>query len=643
MAGFEQIDEVLRRAGRRRRWQRAWRGFWFGLLLGGAGWLVVLGLYKAFPLPVASLGWGGVLGVLAPLIGFAAGWMRAESPLATARWLDLRQGFQERLSTAVELNHRQDNSSWGQLVVADAARRLDVVNLRALLPHHLPRTARYTVLVLALGAGLGFVPEYRSATHLQQERERQAAREAGQRLVELTRRTLEKRQPVLEATEKSLEAVEELGKQMVRRPLGKEEALRDLAKLTEHVEDQLREMGQKPALRAMERSARSSDANTPASAQDLEQQIEALQRQMNGKTPDAGGLEKLADALRKAQRAASQMGAGSEGQDAAQADLADSLADMARMAADLGASLPGLEAALEALKAGQIDQMLKNLDVASEDLQQLLNMAQAMKQMQQQAAQLGKNLKEQLERGQAAPASSRLRQMAKELMSGQTSPEKMQQMMKELSEALVPAGQYGKVQDLLKQGLQQMQAGQAGQAAGSMNAAAKELEDLMQQLADAQDLQSTLDALKRAQMCVGNGNCWGQCQGLGQKAGTKPGGKPGRGVGTWGDDSLTMTPQDTGLWDNSGIERPDLDPRGLTDRGEGNPPEGLLPTRVKGQFNPGGPMPSITLKGVSIKGQSRVALQEAVSAAQTEAQSALSQDEIPRAYQGAVRNYFDDL
>ena len=54
-------------------------------------------------------------------------------------------------------------------------------------------------------------------------------------------------------------------------------------------------------------------------------------------------------------------------------------------------------------------------------------------------------------------------------------------------------------------------------------------------------------------------------------------------------------------------------------------------------------MPSITLKGLSIKGQSSVPYQEAASAAQAEAQSALNQDQVPRAYQGAVRDYFDDL
>jgi hypothetical protein len=103
-----------------------------------------------------------------------------------------------------------------------------------------------------------------------------------------------------------------------------------------------------------------------------------------------------------------------------------------------------------------------------------------------------------------------------------------------------------------------------------------------------------------------------------------------------------MDPEDTGLWDNSGVERPDLDPRGLTER-EARLNDALTGTRVKGQMNPGGPMPSITLKGVSIKGQSRVQYEEAVTSAQGEAQSALSHDQVPRNYRGAVKDYFDDL
>ena len=54
-------------------------------------------------------------------------------------------------------------------------------------------------------------------------------------------------------------------------------------------------------------------------------------------------------------------------------------------------------------------------------------------------------------------------------------------------------------------------------------------------------------------------------------------------------------------------------------------------------------MPSITLKGVSVKGRSTVEFEQAATAAQEEARSALNQDRVPRPYRGAVRDYFDDL
>jgi flavin-binding protein dodecin len=119
-----------------------------------------------------------------------------------------------------------------------------------------------------------------------------------------------------------------------------------------------------------------------------------------------------------------------------------------------------------------------------------------------------------------------------------------------------------------------------------------------------------------------------------------PGGRGGSGVGTWADDS--------GLYPNwaSGENtenRPAMDGRGLTDRGTPQLADNLNPTKVHGQVSPGGQMPSITLKGLSIKGSSKVSYEEAASAAQNEAQSALNHDQVPRAYQGAVKDYFDDL
>ena len=128
--------------------------------------------------------------------------------------------------------------------------------------------------------------------------------------------------------------------------------------------------------------------------------------------------------------------------------------------------------------------------------------------------------------------------------------------------------------------------------------------------------------------------------------GHKPGGKPGSGVGTWADEN--------GGWGYNGQQTAKTGTipestgrtwmaRELTDRGEGEINDALKPDKVKGQFSPGGQMPSITLKGVSIKGQSKVAYEDAAVAAQGDAQSALSQEKVPRAYQGAVRDYFDDM
>jgi hypothetical protein len=143
-------------------------------------------------------------------------------------------------------------------------------------------------------------------------------------------------------------------------------------------------------------------------------------------------------------------------------------------------------------------------------------------------------------------------------------------------------------------------------------------------------------------MCVGTCQGWGKCN----NPGFNPkGSKPGSGVGTWADETAGWgyDGQISDRWDNSGIVRPDMASRGQTDRGDGELSDALKPTKVKGQFSPGGQMPSITLKGVSIKGTSKVAYEEAVAAAQSDAQSALSQEKVPRAYQGAVKDYFDDL
>lgn len=643
MSELLQVEQAVARAAARLRWQRAWRGLWQGLLAGAGVWLVGLGVYKALPLPEVTLVWTVLAGVLCVLGGGLWGFGRPIAPLAAARWLDAQLRLKERLSTALELAREGRAGEWQALVARDAAEHAARLNLRELLPWQLPRTSRGVLLLLALTAGLGLVPEYRSQAHLQRQREQAAVKDVGRNLAAVTRRTLEKRTNALEATRQTLQAVNELGQRLEQRPAPRDDALRQVAHVTEKVRQEVRELAQNPALRALERAARSGSQSTPASAEQLRQQQEALQKALGGQEPRPDALDQLRRELQKAQQAAAGL-RGEESRAAAEAreNLARSLAQMARQAQQLGAALPHLEEAIAALEAGQIDKVLRDLQVAEKDLEQLRQMAQALQQMQQQAAQIGKDLAEQLEKGQGEAALERLARMIQQLKSGQISSADLEALRREVERAARPGEQYGQVGEFLKQAARQMQWGEQPNAAQSLAEAAREIENLMQQLADAQDLQATLRALQRAQMCIGNGQSWAQGRSLG-RPGAGKGGRPGRGVGTWADEDTWLDEvPDTGQWDNSGIERPDQAPRGITER-EAELSSNLDPTRVRGQFNPGAPMPSITLKGVSLKGQSTVALGEAIQAAQSEAQAAVSQDRIPRAYQGAVRDYFDDL
>jgi hypothetical protein len=228
------------------------------------------------------------------------------------------------------------------------------------------------------------------------------------------------------------------------------------------------------------------------------------------------------------------------------------------------------------------------------------------------------------------------------MQMGNISGQQLQKIAQEAAKAAKAGDQYGKVGELLRKAAQQTQSGNKKDGAENLAQAEKELKDLMEQMGDAQAMMSDLQSLQKAGMCVGNGQCWGNGK-PGSSTASSKSSKGGKGVGTWSDnDAWSMPDEISDLWDNSGINRPDQAGRGNTDR-DINTPDTLVPTKVKGQMQPGGAMPSITLKGVSIKGESRVQFTEAVAAAQSEAQAALSQEQVPKAYKNSVRDYFDDL
>ncbi len=661
MSSLQLIEQTLKRTALRMRLERLWHALWRGLLVGGSLWLLVFALYKLAPIPVGSLYAAGSLALFIPLAWAATAACRKISLLETARFVDARKELKERFSTALEISGSSTgDAAWKELVIADAARQVSGIDARQLLPLNFPAVSRWALLIGVLGAGLGFIPEYRTKAFVEKKEQQANIRNTGKQLAQLTRQNLAQRPPALEPVQKALEAVAETGEKLTKQTLTRSDALKDLASVTDKINQENRALEQNPALKRMEKAARESNTGGLPSPSELQKQLQGLQNALGKTAPDPDKLDKLGKALQKMQQSAANMpNKDSAGAQAAREQLAQAMSELAKQAEDMGASLPGLEEAIKALQADQTDLLLRDLQAATHDLEKLKDMAKAMQNLQQQMAKLGKDLAEQLKNGQAQAAQSTLKKMMDQLKESNPSKDQLQKTLDEISKAIDPAQQYGKAGDYLKEATAAMKQGKNGEAAQSLAKAAQELDKMMQQMADAQALRDALDALQRAQMAIAMNKNWSECkmgspcsacngQGCAKCKGRGWGHEGGRGaggVGTWADDETGWTyfPEHQDAVDNSGITRPDMEGRGLTDRGEGEHNPNLMPTKVRGQISPGGSMPSITLKGVSIPGQSSVQFEEAAKAAQSDAQSALNQDQVPRAYRGAVRDYFDDL
>ncbi len=646
MSQLQVIETALKGAARRQRTARALQGLFYGLLVGATLALIVSGVYHVRPLPMWSVLVAAFLPFPFMLAGALIGASRKLTLSQTARWVDRRQHLQERLSTALEVagDEKDRSGAWGSLVISDAAAHAKSLDPRRMIAFKLPRVARWAAVILALLAGLGFVPEYRSPNYKKLQAEQQNVKDTAKQLADLTRRSLEVRPPVRPETQKSLEAVASMADQMTRATFTRNEALKELSNMADKVKDDLKELQKDPALRRMEETARNAGGADPQTGAGLQKQMESLQKQLGTPVGNPEAMDKIKKELDKLQEAAKAMAdKNSPGSESDKQKMSEALSALSRQMQEMGMQMPQLDDAISAMANNQTDLVLKDLQAATTDLEKMRDMAKSLQQLQQQMEKLGKDLAEQLKNGQPEAAQQTLQKMSDQLKNSSLSQEQKQQIMKDVAAAVPPAANYGNVADKLKQAGQQMQAGKNPDASKSLADAAQELGKLMQQMGDAQQMMAELENLNKASQCVG------QCQKWGMGTCNKPGvgdgnNRPGGGVGTWANENGGWMYDGTWSdhWDNSGFARPDLAPKGHSDRNS-DLNEGLSPTKVKGQFSPGGNMPSITLKGVSIKGASKVEYEAAAAAAQSDAQSALNQEKVPRAYQGAVRDYFDDI
>ena len=120
---------------------------------------------------------------------------------------------------------------------------------------------------------------------------RKTSRTPGKQLAELTRRNLEKRTPALEPTQKALEGVVQMGDQLAKKSLTRDEALKDLANVAEKLREELRDVGSDPALKKLQQAARNPTGADSQTGAGLQKQMEALQKQLGTPTgnPEALG------------------------------------------------------------------------------------------------------------------------------------------------------------------------------------------------------------------------------------------------------------------------------------------------------------------------------------------------------------------
>ena len=644
MSEKQVIDAKIQAATRQRKILLGWRCMWRGLLIGVCLWLVALVVFKIVPISHSALLWAGFAGLALPVGGLIYGLAKRFAVGDTARWLDLKTGLKERLGTAVELaDGKAARTDWSDLVLRDAALAARQIEPGKLIPLRVPKKGHWILLLLVVCVGLGFVPEHRSQAYLDQQRDAVIIKDVGRNLDALTKLQIKMSPPHFESTEESLESVQELGRELKRGKLARDEALAKLSNLAEQLRGQSSTLGQAQTLKKLQQMATASPGAAQQSTTSMQRQLDEFKQSLGDaqhtKPQQFDTLKSKMDAIKNA--AAGLPSADSpEGKQARQ-QLEKSMADLAKMADQMGLELPNIDQALQALESSDIDQFLKNLSIAGEDLKKMADLAEAMRNMQMQMAEVGKTLGEQLEKGQVPAALESLQEMISKLDSALLAPEQLERMIQELQEALEPAESFGDCSSCLSSARNKAKAGDKAGASKSLAEAAEQLKKVLQQMDDMQNMMAALQNLERAQLAVGN------CQTFGSSKSQVTGSsnnKPGGGVGTWGNDSYQLTPDDLAQrWDNSDFSRSNMDARGNTDRGDGNVPEDLVSTRIKGKLNPNGSMPSITLRGVSITGNSRVQFQEAVSAAQSDARNALNQDKVPRAYRGSVRNYFDDL
>jgi len=226
-----------------------------------------------------------------------------------------------------------------------------------------------------------------------------------------------------------------------------------------------------------------------------------------------------------------------------------------------------------------------------------------------------KDLAKALSEKNPAEAAEAMKKLAEKMKSGELSREDMDKLAKEMSLLAKALGEEGAFCEACKDMASCLSEGDLDQLAKAL----AEAEFALDEMADMDEQLAMLSA------------CAGMCKGAGMGMGGR-----------------------LATWDGAGIYRDGNSRRyGRGMSGPGIGAGGIAPvaahdvkfdpTKIKGQITKGRVVGSFFIDGKQVKGEARATYVKEVAAANVDAARALDKEQIPRAYQDYVRDYFESM
>ncbi len=282
--------------------------------------------------------------------------------------MDGKQHLQERLSTALEMAKAgAGTETWRELLVTDAASHLKDLDPRRLVQFRLPKASRWALLLLALGAGLGFVPEYRSKNYLQKQADQKVIKETGRQLVDLTKRSLAEPPAGAGNDPKGHGCRERAGRSTREEGADPQRSVEGPGQRHRQAQGRNEGDGQGSGHETDGTGRRSPGGETSPEAARLQKQIEDAQKQLGNPTGTPEDMDKMNKELDKIQEAAKAAADKNGGMSQADKEkISQSMAALSKQAQEMGMQMPNLDQAIQALAANQTDMLLKDLEAPAD-------------------------------------------------------------------------------------------------------------------------------------------------------------------------------------------------------------------------------------------------------------------------------------